>query len=90
MKRPHERKPGLGTRAAADTYTTTARHLTPHDRLPLQLSLFGEPTEPEDLMYPPRAWARAEWDLRLTTNRMAYEREPRHWWAREAERRRSA
>ena len=66
------------------------RHLTFTDRLPRQLSLFGEPTEPEDLMYPPRPWVAAEWHLRLAVNRMAFEREPRHWWAREAERRRGA
>jgi hypothetical protein len=59
-----KRKPGLGTRADADTYTTTAQHLIPTDRVPVQLSLFGEPTEPADLMYPPRAWAAAEWHLR--------------------------
>jgi hypothetical protein len=66
----------------------TQRHLTTTDRLPVQLSLFGESTDPADGMYPPRAWAAAEWHLRLAANGLAYEREPRHWWAREAERRR--
>jgi hypothetical protein len=90
VKPPDKRKPGLGTRADADTYTTTARHLIPTDRVPVQLSLFGEHDNyPSDGMYPARAWAAAEWHLRLGANRMAYEREPRHWWAREAERRRA-
>jgi hypothetical protein len=68
--------------------TTDKRHLTPHDRLPVQLLLFGEPDYPADGMYPARAWAAAELHLRLAVNRLAYERERRHWWARETERRR--
>ena len=64
------------------------RHLTPHDQLPCQLSLFDEPNYPADRMYPPRAWAAAEWHLRLAVNRMAYEGEPRHWWLRDVEHRR--
>ena len=43
MKPSDKRKPGLGTRADADTYTTTARHLTPTNRGPVQLALFDEP-----------------------------------------------
>lgn len=77
-----------GAPEAATGKQQARRHLTPTDRLPVQLSLFGEPTEPADLMYPPRPWASAEWHLRLATNRMAYEREPRHWWIRDVERRR--
>jgi hypothetical protein len=68
----------------------TQRHPTFTNREPVQLSLFDEPNYPADGMYPARAWAAAEWHLRFTANRLAYEREPRHWWAREVERRRSA
>jgi hypothetical protein len=82
---PDKRKRPLGTGADADTYTTTARHLIPHDRVPRQLSLFGEPTEPEDLMYPPRAWAAAEWHLRFTVNTMPRGRS--HWWIADLRRR---
>jgi hypothetical protein len=48
----------------------TQPHLTFTDRLPVQLSLFGEPDYPADGMYPPRAWAAAEWHLRFTMNTM--------------------
>jgi hypothetical protein len=66
----------------------TRGDVTPADRLPLQASLFGGLDYPADLMYPPRAWAGAEWHMRLTASRMAFEREPRHWWLRDLERRR--
>jgi hypothetical protein len=76
----------------------TRREFSPSDpdHATFQLRLFddeeyrvkpAEPDYPPDGMYPPRAWATAEWDLRLTVNRLAYEREPRHWWIRDRDRR---
>jgi hypothetical protein len=57
-------------KAAAAT-PQARRHLSPADRLPVQLSLFDEPEYPTDGMYPARAWAAAEWDMRLTLNTSA-------------------
>jgi hypothetical protein len=78
----------LPKKAAAAT-PQARPHLTPADRLPSQLSLFDDPDYSADGMYPPRPWAAAEWHLRLAVNRLAYEREPSHWWIRDLERRRS-
>jgi hypothetical protein len=61
------------------------RQFTPTDRRPVQLSLFGEPTEPADLMHPSRAWAAAEWHLRFTVNTMPRGRS--HWWIADLRRR---
>jgi hypothetical protein len=57
------------------------------DRLPVQLSLFGEPDYPSDGMYPARAWAAAEWHLKFTVNTAPRGRP--HWWIAD-QRRRSA
>jgi hypothetical protein len=65
----------------------TQRHLTFTDRLPGQLSLFDEPDYPSDLMYPARAWAAAEWNLRHFVNTQPRGRS--HWWIAD-QRRRSA
>ena len=80
-------RPGAAQEAAAAT-PQARRHLIPTDRVPVQLALWDEPDYPADGMYPARSWAAAEWHLRLAVNRLACEREPRHWWAREAQRRR--
>jgi len=72
-------------KAAAAT-PQARRHLSPADRLPVQLSLFDEPDYPADGMYPARAWAAAEWDLRKFVNSQPRGRS--HWWI--ADHRRSA
>jgi hypothetical protein len=82
-KRPHVR----GRSRAAAAKQQVRRHFTPTDRLPVQLSLFGETTDPADGMYPPRVWAAAEWDLRFTMNTLPRGRS--HWWIAD-QRRRSA
>lgn len=80
-KRPHKG----GAPEAATGKQQARRHLTPTDRLPVQLSLLAEPTEPADFMYPPRAWAAAEWHLRRFVNTQPRGRS--HWFIAEVRRR---
>lgn len=70
---------------AATASSRLKRQFTPSDRRPVQLSLFGEPTDPPDGMFPPREWAAAEWDLKFTVNTMPRGRS--HWWIADLRRR---
>jgi len=86
-----ERSEGRVTHPALQTAPTAMQkaraEFTPTDRFPVQLSLFGEPDYPADGMYPPRAWAAAEWALRFYVNTQPRGRS--HWWIAD-QRRRSA